>query len=76
MKRCECHPAHGNRLPQHRTCGACGQLIYAWDYAPCDRHQTMGPREHIELTITKPKPDLRDLAAAQVAEARAARVRV
>jgi Zinc knuckle len=32
----------GQELPQHTSCGGCGDTIYAWDAAPCGKHQQLG----------------------------------
>lgn len=43
LQRCHrCHPRAHSRFPQHRVCGGCGQLVYAWDVLPCDKHQALG----------------------------------
>jgi Zinc knuckle len=72
--RCQCHALSHQLLKQHRRCGSCKQIIYVWDQAPdCDRHQLVGvQRDHVELVRAVEHKDLRVLAAAQVAESRAA----
>jgi hypothetical protein len=75
-RRCQCHALSHQQLKQHRRCGACKQVVYAWDQAPdCDRHQLVGVRrEHAELAGAAPgHRDLLTLAAIQVAESREAR---
>ena len=48
--RCWAWPAKGTRpnqhLSQHRRCGGCGTLIYAFDAAPCGKHQPAGLDAH------------------------------
>lgn len=39
MARCHlCHPLAHRPLAQHRQCGGCGQVVYAWESRPCDEH--------------------------------------
>jgi len=40
MARCRaCHPLAGQFLKQHRKCGGCQQVVYAWEAQPCGDHQ-------------------------------------
>lgn len=42
MTRCpRCHPKAHATLPQHRRCGGCTQVVYAWDPMPCGHHQAL-----------------------------------
>lgn len=43
--RCWAWPARKTRfhqlLPQHRLCGGCRNLVYAWDAEPCGKHRPL-----------------------------------
>jgi hypothetical protein len=47
--RCWGWPAKGTHngqlLAQHRICGGCGQIAYAWDQQPCGAHTNLGIEE-------------------------------
>jgi hypothetical protein len=49
VARCpRCHPLGHVTLPQHKRCGGCRQLVYAWDIMPCGDHQELkGPPAEI-----------------------------
>jgi hypothetical protein len=76
--RCWAWPARGTHpgqlLPQHKRCGGCQQVVYAWDAAPCGKHQSLGGREYAERPARPSRPEQRELALQQVAESRRLRL--
>lgn len=70
-------PDQAGLLPQHRQCWTCGQITHAWDHQPCGQHSVPGADMPVvdAPPVTPPRDrthDLRALALAQAAEARAA----
>jgi hypothetical protein len=72
--RCpDCHPRRHDLLVQHRRCKGCRKLVYAWDVADCGQHRPLGPRPYTPPPRREIPAVPTQGAAAQVAEARAAR---
>lgn len=77
--RCpHCHPQSHSLPIQFTKCKGCRNVIYRWDNrTECGKHQPVGKQlEYVKPALGDVKedtPERRKLAAAQVAEARAAR---
>lgn len=71
-------PDQDGLLPQHRRCWTCKQITHIWDRMPCGKHSVPGADMTVidAPPVTPPRSrthDLRALALAQAAEARAER---
>lgn len=50
MKCPDCHPQPRKLLAQHKRCQACRMTVYAWDTAPCGKHQSpVAPDKRLSL---------------------------
>jgi hypothetical protein len=48
ISRCHwCHPLRAEGLAQHVNCGGCGNTKYAWDKAPCGKHQVLAHEDQL-----------------------------